>query len=159
MKYLATAILAALLLVFATGCRTMTEPQKLALVKTVAAESAYVGAAYALEDKPELRAPLVAAVAALDAIIARQSFSPENLRAALNGIPELRGANGALLDAGLTLYIVGTGFIDIDSAPYVAAVARGTREGIARALARPTGTATRILAGPLPAQCKVPARR
>jgi hypothetical protein len=157
-RTLAALTLAATLALPQTGCRTMTEPQRLALVEIVVTEASYVGGAYALVDQPELRAPLAAAVAALDALIARESFSVENLRAALNGIPALRGSQGALLDAGLTLYIVGTGFVDIDSAPYVAAVARGTRAGIARALARPTGTATRILAGPLPNQCIVPAR-
>jgi hypothetical protein len=158
-RTLAALTLVAALALPQTGCKTMTDTQRLALVETIATEASYVGAAYALDDRPALRAPLAASVAALDALIARETFSPEALRAALNGIPALRGSQGALLDAGLTLYIVGTGFVDIDSAPYVAAVAKGTRAGIARALARPTGTATRALAGALPAQCIVPARR
>jgi hypothetical protein len=66
----------------------MTTEQRLTLVQTVATESAYVGAAYALEDNPQIRPHLAASVLALDAIIARESFSPENLRAALNGIPD-----------------------------------------------------------------------
>ena len=141
-----------------TGCKTMTTDQKLALTRTVATEAAYVGAALALEDDPAHRAKFVLAQEALTAIVAREDFSPANLRAALNGLPALTGASGALLDAGLSLYIVGTGFVDISSAPYVEAVTRGARDGLTRALARPTGPALRVLAPPLPKPCVVPAR-
>ena len=51
-----------------------------------------------------------------------------------------------------------TGFVDVDSAPYVKRVAIGLRDGLARALAMPTGTATRSLPHPLPKQCVVPRR-
>jgi hypothetical protein len=141
------------------GCASMTEAQKLSLIQTVSSEAAYVGCAVDLGDNPTHRAGYVAAVAALEAIIARDAYDPENLRAALNGLPQLRGASGAIIESGVVLYSVGTGFIDLAGAPAVRAAVTGIHAGLKRALARPTGTATRAFAGPLPAQCTVPPRR
>jgi hypothetical protein len=142
------------------GCKTMTETQKLSLVRTVAQEAAYVGTAYDLQDNPGHRQAFVAAVAALDQLIRREDYDPLALRTALSLLPELRGGRGAILvDAGVSLYSITAGFIDLDSAPSVSAAAHGIREGIAGALARPTGTATRMLAPALPKQITVPQRR
>jgi hypothetical protein len=141
------------------GCTTMTENQKLSLVRTVSQEAAYVGAAYDLQEHANRRQLYVAAVAALDALINREDYSPAALRNALALLPDLRGGRGALLiDAGVSLYSITAGFIDLDSAPFVSAAAHGIRAGIAGALARPTGTATRSLAPALPKQIRVPAR-
>lgn len=159
-RILAGITLAAALSLPQTGCKTMTETQKLSLVRTVAQEAAYVGAAYDLADNPGHRVAYVAALAALDQLIRVENYDPLALRLALAQLPELRGGRGAILiDAGVRLYSITVGFIDLDSAPFVSAAAHGIREGIAGALARPSGTATRALAPALPKQIKVPARR
>jgi hypothetical protein len=142
------------------GLGNLTTQQKLNLWQTVAAESAYVGASYDLAAAPAHRARYVVVVAALDSLVEHENYTPGALRDALAGLPglNLTGSQGALLDAGATLYIVATGFIAIDSAPAAKAVLLGTRAGLQRALARPTGPATRALAAPLPVPCVVPLR-
>ena len=155
----AALLLGCAVLLGSSGCVRLTPEQQLQLVQTVSMEAAYVGTSYDLRDNPSHRAAYVTAVAALDALIARSDYDPAALTAALAGLPALRGADGALLEGGVTLYTVAAGFVDLDTVPLVRAAVGGIRSGISRALARPTGTATRALAPALPPQCTVPPRR
>lgn len=157
MKPILLAALAALLML--PACQTPPTPGQLATIQTVAAEVSYVGAAYDLAENPAHRAHYVLCREALAGMVRAEDFSPEALRAALNGLPALTGASGALLDGGLTLFVLGTGFLPIGDAPRIKATVLGLQEGLTKALARPTGTATRALAAPLPRPCTVPPRR
>jgi hypothetical protein len=159
MKTLIPALLGALLLI-APGCQTtqMTLTQKLALARSVATEAAFVGASYDRASGPANRARYAVAVAALDVFIARDEYDPLKLQEALQGLPALRGANGAILEAGVGLYSIAAGFVELDSAPVVQAVMLGARDGLNRALARPVSNAARSIAPALPKQCEIPPR-
>lgn len=147
------------LLTMLPACTSVPTANELALIKTVSAEAAYVGAAIDLKDHPANRPKYVLALAALNEMIAHDSYSPASLQAALAQLPALRGADGAVIDAGATLFLlVKNLFVDLDTVPRVQAAAIGIANGLADALARPTGPATRALAGDLPKQCEVPAR-
>jgi hypothetical protein len=151
--------LLALAMISATpSCTTTPTPAQLATIQRIADDAAYVGCSYDLADNPDHRAHYALCQAALAGIVSDNSYTPEKLRAALANLPILTGQNGALLDGGLTLFILGTGFLDIDSAPRVKAVVAGLQSGLARALARPTGPALRALAPELAKQCTVPPR-
>lgn len=140
------------------GCKTAPTATELTRIQLVTREVAATGVAYDLEENPLHRAKFVLCQQALGAMVAANDFSPAALAEAVKGIPALTGASGALFEGGLTLYMLALGWVDIDSAPRVKAVVVGLQAGIAEALARPTGTATRALAPPLPRQCTVPPR-
>lgn len=140
------------------GCATAPTTGELTTWQTVAEDAAYVGASYDLVENPDHRAHYVLCLEALKTMVRDVNYSPAKLREAMANLPVLTGSNGALLDGGVTLFILGTGFLPVDNAPRVRAVVEGLQVGLEKALARPTGTAIRALAKPLPKQCVVPPR-
>lgn len=141
------------------ACTTVPSAGELALWRRAADNAAYVGAGWDLAANPAHRAHYALCQQGLAEMVKDQSYTQEKLTAALANLPALVGSDAALLNSGLELFVVGTGFIPIDSAPRIQAVVEGLQSGLARALARPTGTATRALAAPLPPQCTVPIRK
>ena len=152
-------ILTASVFLLAAGCARIPTSQQLNTIKTVATEAAYVGTALRLEKQPDTRAQFGVAMSALDILIRKGDYTPGALQAALKNLPALAGASGAVVESGAVLFIVVSGFVPIDTAPRVQAVAQGILAGMERAMARPTGPATRALAAPLPNPCVVPATR
>lgn len=144
------------------GCTTLSTEQKLAVVKTVATEAAYVGASYDLRANPQHQAAFVLTVESLRGLANAGNYDPAAFRAALAGLPALHGATGALIDAGATLYSVSIGFVDLSSAPYVKAALEGIIAGLDDALgSNAAGIVAKNrgpIAPPLPPQCIVPQR-
>ncbi len=152
------SIFAALLLMLLPGCTTVPTDTALATWQRVAEEAAYVGASYDLAENPSHAAHYALCQQALAAMVRDVSYTPENLRAALGNLPALTGSNGAVLDSGLTLFILGTGFLPVDSAPRVRAVVIGLQAGLDRATRRATTTPALRSLKPLPQPCQIPPR-
>jgi len=149
---------ASAMLIASPGCSTVPSDRQLATLKAVSAEAAYVGCALRLENEPDSRAQFGVAMTALDVVLKKGDFTPGALQQALKELPVLAGSSGAVIESGAVVFILVSGFVDVDSAPRVKAVAEGIYSGLERAMSRPTGPATRALAETLPAVCAIPAR-
>ena len=126
------------------GCATVSTPsgeQTAERVGAVVEVAAYTAASLRLADHPEERRWFAATVASLDALIGREAYNPEALREALLALPikELKSDKGALIiTAAQILYETELRrLVSIDQRPYIAAVARHARNGLARALGLP----------------------
>lgn len=161
-KLLFSSLCACAALLLGAGCRTMTPEQKASLVQLTATEAAYVGVSYDLQAHPDRRVFYASTVEGLKALAAREQFNPVDFQTALANVPALKGSQGAILiEAGVVLYIVGTGYVDLNSAPLAKAALRGTILGMQQALdstAGPNGVAA-ALRHPLPKQCELPPRK
>lgn len=125
-------ILVSALLLLSSGCKTdLTEAEKLATVQIIAEDAAMIGAAIDLQSNPDHRAGYSAAKIALDSLIKDGEFNATELMEVLQGLPQLNGSNGAIIIMGaLSVWSAATGYIDLNSAPYVKAAMVGVRDGL-----------------------------
>jgi hypothetical protein len=149
-------------LVLLAGCANLDTGERLAQVRSVAENAAWVGAVLDLQANPQRRPAYTVALRGLEAIADSDSFSPAALRAALADLPALVGSDGALLDAGVSLYVLITGtWVDVETVPVARAVTLGVRDGLRRALAVPApgpeGQARQPVV--MPKQIAVPVRK
>lgn len=156
MKHLSLLAALSLAVLFTSGCSSVPTDTQLNTLRVVASEAAYVGTALRLENEPDSRAQFGVAMSALDVLIRQRDYTPGALQEALKALPVLAGSQGAIVESGAVLFSVLAGFIHIDSAPRVQAVAEGILAGMERAMSRPSGAATRSLAPALPEPCVVP---
>lgn len=158
----AAGILALLLIVLlGSGCHVPGSPDaSVNFVQTVSKEAAYVGAALDLQEHPDHRPAYAAGVVALQSLVDRSNYSAAAFSAVLDALPaKLTGSQGAIvIDAGVSLWTVASGWWDFDSAPYVRAGLLGTLAGLQEALAVPTSWPAARIRPPLPRQCTVPDR-
>lgn len=146
--------LALLALATFTGCRTTGNTEReLATIQAVAAEASWLQCTLDLRDNPHRRPHYEVARSALSLLSRQDSITLGQLRSAIANLPELRGSTGAVVQSGLMLYVIGVGWLDIDTAPRVRAAVAGLVEGLDRALDGPAVAPER-----LPRQARVPER-
>lgn len=155
MRILISSLFIAASLLVLTGCKTAPTEAQLAIIHTVAEESAYVGASYAIQENPNLRNRFILAADALGVLVKRGNVTPAELQQSLAGLPALRGASGALIEGATLLYTLAAGFLPVDSAPRATAASSGVYDGLKRATVRVVGRGSAAIQT-LPKQCTVP---
>lgn len=130
----------AVVLMLLAGCATVPTERELAAWQGLAEEAAFVGAAVDMADHPARRAQYATAAAALHVLLTTDTLTMTRLRAALAGLPDLRGSTGAIVSGSVvSLYVLGAGFVDLDTAPRLRAVTAGLVNGLDRALQTEVG--------------------
>lgn len=123
------------------GCSTVPSNQT-AQLAGIAEVAAFTGTAYYLADHPEKAPIFEAAKQALDGLIADGNSDPAAFSKALASLPikELKGDKGAIMvGAAVILWDTYAGQITkLDQAKKVLPVIQAVRNGLARALAKPT---------------------
>lgn len=167
----AATLMAAVTLLLASGCFTgrgddPNQPDPwVNTIEVLAREAALAGASWDLVKHPENRAKYAAAAEGLKALADKGHYDPVAFAAVLDSLAVMQGTNGLagesgaiVIVGGLAVYGLVAGFIDLTTAPRVAAAMRGTIYGLEKAIAPPP--ASRGLARPvsLPKQCVVPKR-
>lgn len=124
------------------GCSTVQNPNQTAQLAGIAEVAAYTGTAYYLADHPE-KAPLFeASLQALNGLINDNNSDPAAFTKALSALPikELKGDKGVIVvGAAVILWdTYASQVTTLDQAKKVMPVVIGVRNGLARALVKPT---------------------
>lgn len=125
------------LAVLASGCRTLTLDERIALAASITRNSVSVGARFYLIEHPEAEPIFRAAQQALAKLIQAQDYDPILFYDALRALPGmLHGEQGALIiQGGISVFeLVTSTTFDIASAPAVKAVMTAVYDGLTLAL-------------------------
>lgn len=151
------------LLAFCQSCTTLTQDQKIAIVRSVSIEAANVGAKLTLAQNPEYRPAFVLAQQSLAAMVKSGMYDPLVLQTNLAQIIALGGMHGetgaVIAEGGFMLYTLSLGFVDLSAgSPYLAATVNGLEEGLRRALATAPALQAAVHAKPVK-RCVIPPRK
>ena len=128
-----------LLIVGLTGCASAPNTQTAqtaAAVELVSFSAAYDGARLALTNNPDVRPKLEAGLAGFRALASRTNYSAAEFSARLSELPALSGSSGAIYgaQAGVLVFSLAAGWIDLEQRPLLAAALRGVCAGLSKAL-------------------------
>ena len=129
--------IASILALLIAGCATtqdQKEAQQIALVNIVSREAAYTSANITMQKNPELKVKYQVASEMLRTILKGGNVDSTNLRQVLSNLPAVKGNLGYYVDSLTTLFIAGTGYVQLDNAPLIKAALEGLVTGFDNAI-------------------------